>query len=193
MNRRDFIKSSAIIATAQIAVPSYAQKFNDHAAIEADAIAQMKDANHPNIILINKGNSQLVVAEDGERRVTTPVIIGKNATPTPTGIFSLRNMFQGPSYPKMFFHYDDRVIYLIHDVIKGREQAMLKDDPQLRILSDGCVNISQPFLNMVMDFARSKGEETGFATPIAILPERYSSEKFAAMVKGFKPVPYTYN
>lgn len=192
LSRRNFLKTS-FLGAAQLAMPSYARQFNDHAANEADAIAQMKNAEYPNLVLVNKGNGHLIVIEDGQRILTTPVILGTRKTPTPTGIFSLKNLANGPSYPKMFFHYDDRVVYLIHDVIAGREQAILKNDPHPRQLSAGCINISQNFLGQVLNFARDKAKETLLLTPIAIMPETYSPAQFAKMVGEFKPQIYGSN
>lgn len=191
-SRRNFLKA-LFLGAAQQAMPSYARQFNDHAANEADAIAQMKDAQYPNLVLVNKGNGHLIVIEDGNRILTTPVILGTRKTPTPTGIFSLKDLANGPSYPKMYFHFDKRVVYLIHDVIAGREQALLKSDPRPRQLSAGCINIPQPFLDMTLEYARNKAKETYLVTPIAIMPERYSSEQFAKMLGEFKPQIYGIN
>ncbi len=99
-NRRKFLKA-LFLGAAQQAMPSYARQFNDHAANEADAIAQMKDAQYPNLVLVNKGNGHLIVIEDGNRILTTPVILRARKTTTPTGIFSLKDLANGPSYPKM--------------------------------------------------------------------------------------------
>jgi hypothetical protein len=153
----------------------------------------MKNAEYPNLVLVNKGNGNLIVIEDGNRILTTPVILGTRRTPTPTGIFSLQNLANGPSYPKMVFHFDDRVAYLIHGVIAGRERAILKDDPRSRQLSAGCINIADPFLEMVLNFARNKAKETLLVTPIAIMPEVYTPKHFAKMVSEFKPKIYGTN
>jgi L,D-transpeptidase catalytic domain len=191
-SRRNFLRIS-FFGAAQIAMPSYARQFNDQAANEADAIAQMKNAEYPNLVLVNKANGSLIAIEDGHRILTTPVILGSRKTPTPTGIFSLQNLANGPSYPKMVFHFDDRVAYLIHGVIAGRERAILKDDPRPRQLSAGCINIDTPFLEMVLNFAREKAKETLLITPIAIMPEAYSPKHFAKMVSEFKPKIYGTN
>ena len=192
LNKRKFLQIS-FAGVAQCAMSSYARQFNDHAANEADAITQMKNAEYINFVLVNKGNGHLIVVENENRILTTPVILGTRKTPTPTGIFSLRDLVNGPTYPKMVFHYDDRVAYLIHDVIAGREQALLKQDARSRQLSAGCINIAQPFLDMVLRFARNKSQETFLVTPIAIMPESYSPQQFSKMVSEFKPKIYGSN
>ncbi len=78
-------------------------------------------------------------------------------------------------------------------MIAGREQALLKSAPRPRQLSAGCINIPQPFLDMVLDYARNKAKETFLVTPIAIMPETYSPTQFAKMLGEFKPQIYGMN
>lgn len=190
MNRRNYLQASFVGAT-QLIMPSssYARQFNI-AADEDDAIARMIEAQLTNFVLVHKSKGQLTIIDNGNRGPTIRVILGTRKTPTPTGIFSLRDLANGPTYPKMLFHHDDRYAYLIHDVITGREAALLKQDPRSRELSAGCINIPQPSLGNVLRFARNKSKETMLVTPIAIMPERYSSQEFAKMVANFKPQIY---
>jgi hypothetical protein len=191
-SRRAFLQTS-FLGASQLAMPVYARQFNQHAKNETDVIAQMKDAQYPNFILVNKGNGNLSVIDNGHIFLNTPVIVGKRRTQTPSGIFSLINTANGSHYPALEFHYDATGVYLIHGVIAGRERAILKDDPRPRQLSAGCINIADPFLEMVLNFARNKAKETLLLTPIAIMPETYSPKHFAKMVSEFKPKIYGTN
>lgn len=191
-SRRAFLQTS-FFGASQLAMPVYARQFNQHAKNEADVMTQMIDAQYPNFILVNKGNGILSIIDNGYRRLDTPVIVGKRTTPTPSGVFSLINTGYGSQYPEMEFYHDATGVYLLHGLIAGRERAILKDDPRARQLSKGCINSSQPSLDIVLKYARDKAKETRLATPIAIMPERYSPTQFGKMVTEFKPQFYTAN
>lgn len=162
---------------------------------ERDAITQMGEAGFNNFVLLNKKNSKLYIIKDGEFFLETPVIIGRNRggkNLTPSGVFSLTNIFQGATEPKMMFYHDATQAYLLHDVVRGREQALRVDSVTARQLSDGCVNVPAMPLSFVLAFARQQAlvNPNGLATPLVIMDEKHSPLKFSKSVVGFAPQKY---
>ena len=85
-----------------------------------------------------------------------PVLIGKESTPTPVGVFQPRlvksgDINYGPDV--LLFHESDTAYYLIHRPWKGSKVSktyrknLLKKDVEARKMSNGCVNIDEKFFD----------------------------------------------
>lgn len=162
---------------------------------EQDVITQMGKDGYKNFLLLNKKNSSLYIIQDGEVFLETPVIIGRNRgqkSLTPSGVFSLTNIFQGATQPEMMFYIDQSGGYLLHDVVRGREYAFQADSVTAKRLSDGCVNIPSVILPYILGFARQRAIEhpDHLATPLVIMEENYSAPQFTKRLEAFKPQKY---
>lgn len=162
---------------------------------EQDVILKMAEAGHADFVLLNKKNSMLYMIQDRQFFLETPVIIGRHhagKSLTPSGIFSLTNVFRGATQPKMMFHHDATSGYLMHEVAKGRESALMIDDARLKRLSDGCVNVPNIVLPYILGFARQKAlsHPENLATPLVIMDEKYSAPQFSKELSGFSPQKY---
>lgn len=200
--RRLFLKAFSATAIA-FASQSYAQ---DDAPSgnpelrkdERDVIVQMAKAGYKDFVLLSKKNSKIYLIQDSQFLLQTDIIFGRGKGErnlTPSGAFSLTNLFQGEAKPKMSFYIDDRVIYLIHGVVPGREQAFTKDNMTARQLSDGCINVPDVTLPYVLAFARQKAINSPDhqATPFIVMDEKYSPAQFAKTIKTFTPEKYNPN
>ena len=162
---------------------------------ENDVIAQMGNAGYANFLLLNKQTSKLYIIQNSNFFLETPVIIGRSNAQkslTPSGIFSLRNIFQGATVPKMIFHMNDTMAYALHGVVRGRESALMIDRVTARQLSDGCVNVPDFVLPYVLTFARKEASQNpqGKATPFVVMDERYNAKQFEKAVTTFRPYDY---
>jgi len=200
-HRRHFLKASAA-TTLTVALNKLALANDNKTVTQSDKdaaqdiIVQMSDAGHSDFVLIDKKTSKLYVIQSGNIHFETPVIIGRvkdRKSLTPSGIFSLINVFQGATEPKMVFHQDRTGAYLLHGIVSGREYALKIDSITAKQLSNGCVNIPDIILPFILGFARqhSENDPKGLATPLVITDEVYNSTKFSKALKSF--VPFKYN
>lgn len=165
---------------------------------ERDVIAKMTEAGYPNFVLLSRKNSKLYLIKDSQFILQTEIILGRGQgqkNRTPSGIFSLTNVFEGEAKPKMSFHIDDSGLYLIHGVVPGREAALDKDNAAARQLSDGCINVPAVTLPYVLGFARdmARANPQQDATPFVVMEGNYSPSKFTVTVSKFTPEKYNFN
>lgn len=178
--------------------PSSEAYVADNRQEERNVIAQMAMAGYSNFVLVSKKNSEIYLIEDSQFKLRSPIIWGRGQGQknlTPSGIFSLRNVFQGEAQPKMYFSYNDDSVYLIHGVVPGREKFLQVDNMKARQQSAGCINVPEPSLSMTLNYARMVGmaNPDGEATTLVIMDEKYSSSKFAQKLENFKPAKYNPN
>lgn len=202
-SRRHFFSRAAGLAGAAIlpfannsfAQTGYQKPEDKIRSNEHDVINRMAEAGYPNFILLNKKNTKLYIIQNGEFFLETPVIIGRSRARksiTPSGVFSLTNIFQGESQPKMMFYHDATQAYLLHEVVPGREYALKIDGTTAKKLSDGCVNVPLAGLNYILAFARqnARNNPNGWATPFVVMDEEYSKTNFTKIIQGFSPQKY---
>ena len=199
LNRRKFMSfataMAAAIATDTHAAPPTKPEQTDPRQQERMVIEQMVNAGYPNFVLLSKKDAKLYLIQDGEFFLQTPIIFGRQygqKNLTPTGVFSLTNLFHGASKPKMVFHVDNNLAYLLHGVVPGREAALDKENVAGRALSDGCVNIDDHILPYVLGFARSKAQShpQKLATPFVVLDKGETASMFEKHLKNFVPQEY---
>lgn len=194
IQRRDFMMSALSTALAT-AIGGNAHAKSETLKNETDVVTKMTEAGYNHFILLNKRSSKLYLIQNGDFFFEVPVIFGRNEghkNRTPSGIFSLTNAFMGASKPLMVFHHDERVAYLLHGVVPGREYALKLDNVAARKLSDGCINVPDEVLPYVLGFARQRAENhpQGLATPFVIIDDRYSPDRFQKSLSGFVPQKY---
>lgn len=195
--------SAAAALALSVAPNVHAQKSPQQQAVKkpvtvADAISMMAEGGYKDFVLTDKRSSKLYLIENGKPLLETDIIYGRGQgkkSLTPSGVFSLTNLFQGEAQSKMAFHYDARVVYLVHGVVAGREAALLSDKIADRKLSEGCLNVPDVALPYVLGFARAKAiaNPDQDATPILIIDNGMSSVKLRSQITSFKPEKYNPN
>ena len=103
-------------------------------------------------------NKSTVFVEHPQVSMNVPAIVGKVSTPTPTGVFEVRRAFSPRLNSNiLIFKQDDSGVYAIHPVVdvkgQNRRLALVQDNPNIRKLSGGCINLDKLHFDKLWDTA----------------------------------------
>jgi len=93
------------------------------------------------VVLVDLKAATLKV-DHPEFQLDTPVIVGKDATPTPPGIYSLNRAHSSRlGMDILVFIKDGQEIWAIHPNIRSRARQLATPTPADNALSNGCIGI----------------------------------------------------
>jgi hypothetical protein len=94
------------------------------------------------VVLVELHNATLKV-DHPELQINTPVIVGRKATPTPTGIYMLKKAYSTKlNMPVLVFMQDGNEVWAIHPSLVSRTKQLQSVEVEDNSLSAGCIGIS---------------------------------------------------
>jgi hypothetical protein len=94
------------------------------------------------LVLVELHTATLTV-EHPELQIKAPVIVGRKATPTPTGIYLLKKAYSTKlNMPVLVFMRDEGAVWAIHPSLVSRAKQLQSVQFEDNALSAGCIGIS---------------------------------------------------
>lgn len=134
---------------------------------ERGAAASMAARGVGEFLLLNKATGNLKIVRDGAEAAAFPALSGKlkgdeprdKLRVTPAGIYPLApEDDEHQKYPSVAYLKIGKVSYVIHPVSGGRAPLLMKDNPEKRRVTAGCVNVDRKTFREIWKFATGPTE-----------------------------------
>lgn len=98
------------------------------------------------VLLVNLNTAQLFV-EHPELKMKIPVVVGKESTPTPQGIFLVERATHARLGRLLVFRKEDNAVWAIHENLPSRKSRLESGSHRDNYLSNGCIGVSKPVMD----------------------------------------------
>jgi hypothetical protein len=107
------------------------------------------------VLLVNLNNATLTV-DNPQVAFKAPVVLGKESTPTPEGIYLVEKAYSTKLKTNMLvFKKEDGAVWSIHPNLNSRKRQIESKGYSDNYLSKGCIGVSQETFTKLWDIKQS--------------------------------------